>query len=87
MRLLLLTMGVVVIAEMLVQISDVARDRRVLLGEKAMQAYLVALSASAPNDAHMLAQRDELLRASGIESIRLRDAQGATVVLAGAADV
>ncbi len=86
-RLLLLTMGVVVIAEMLVQISDVARDRRVLLGEKAMQAYLVALSASAPNNAHMLAQRDELLRASGIESIRLRDAQGATVVLAGAADV
>jgi signal transduction histidine kinase len=30
-----------------------------------------------------LAQRDELLRASGIESIRLRDARGTTLVLAG----
>lgn len=87
LRLLLLTMSVVVVAEMLVQIADVARDRRVLLGEKAMQAYLVALSAAAPDDAHMLAQRDELLRASGIESIRLRDAQGATLVLAGKPDV
>ena len=87
MRLLLLMMGVVIITEMLVQVSDVARDRRVLLGEKAMQAYLVALSAVAPNDAHVLAQRDELLRASGIETIRLRDAQGATLVLAGAQEI
>lgn len=87
LRLLLLTVGVVVLAEMLVQVADVARDRRVLLGEKAMQAYLVALSASAPNDSQMLARRDELLRASGIESIRMRDARGATLVLAGNSNV
>jgi signal transduction histidine kinase len=82
-RLLFLTMGLVVAAEMLVQIPDIARDRRVLLDEKASQAYLAALSAASPSGASELAERDQLLRASGIESIRLRDSNGTTLVLAG----
>jgi hypothetical protein len=64
-------------------IPEIARDRHVILREKVLQAYIAALSSNAPVDAPALAQRDELLRASGIESIRLRDARGTTLVLAG----
>jgi signal transduction histidine kinase len=82
-RLLLLTMGLVIVAEILVLIPNIARDRRVILREKTLEAYIAALSAAAPADAPALAQRDELLRASGIEAIRMRDARGTTMVLAG----
>jgi signal transduction histidine kinase len=82
-RLLLLTMGLVVASEVLVLITELARDRHVILREKTLQAYIAALSAAAPANAPALAQRDELLRASGIEAIRLRDTNGTTLVLAG----
>ena len=82
-RLLLLTMGLVIVAEILVLIPNIARDRREILREKTLEAYIAALSAAAPTDAPALAQRDELLRASGIEAIRMRDARGTTLVLAG----
>ncbi len=82
-RLLLLTMGLVLVAEVLVLIPNIARDRGVILREKVLQAYIAALSAAAPSEAPALAQRDELLRASGIEAIRMRDARGTTMVLAG----
>jgi len=82
-RLLLLTMGVVILAEILVLIPNIGRDRQVILREKTLEAYIAALSAAAPTDAPALAQRDELLRASGIEAIRMRDARGTTMVLAG----
>ena len=82
-RLLLLTVGLVVVAELLVLIPEIARDRRVILREKVLQAYIAALSSDAPANATALAQRNELLHASGIESIRLRDARGTTLVLAG----
>lgn len=102
--LLFFSIAVVVVAEALVQIPNLARDRKVLLSEKAMQAFIAALSPPAsaigstavqgddvsPStaarnqiDLRQLAQRDELLRASGIEAIRLRDAQGSTLVKAG----
>jgi signal transduction histidine kinase len=82
-RLLLLTMVLVVVAEVLVLIPNVARDRRMILREKTLEAYIAALSAAAPADAPALAQRDELLRASGIDAIRMRDQRGTTMVLAG----
>jgi signal transduction histidine kinase len=99
-RLLFFTIAVVVVAEALVQIPNLARERRVLLDEMAMQAYIAALSPPASAigptddvssstaarnqiDRRRLAQRDELLRASGIEAIRLRDAHGSTLVLVG----
>ena len=82
-RLLLLTMSLVLVAEVLVLIPNIARDRGVILREKVLEAYIAALSAAAPTEAPALAQRDELLRASGIEAIRMRDARGTTMVLAG----
>jgi signal transduction histidine kinase len=82
-RLLLLTMGLVIVAEILVLIPNIARDRGVILREKVLEAYIAALSAAAPTEAPALAQRDELLRASGIEAIRMRDSRGTTMVLAG----
>ena len=82
-RLLLLTMGLVLVAEILVLIPNIARDRQVILREKTLEAYIAALSAAAPTDAPALAQRDELLRASGIDAIRMRDPRGTTLVLAG----
>jgi signal transduction histidine kinase len=82
-RLLLLTVALVVVVELLVLVPEIARDRRVILREKVLEAYIAALSSDAPANATALAQRDELLRASGIESIRLRDARGTTLVLAG----
>jgi signal transduction histidine kinase len=83
LRLLLLVMGLVMVAEVLLMIPSFSRDRRVILREKSLEAYIAALSAAAPSDRPALAQRDELLRASGIESIRLRDARGTTLVQAG----
>ena len=80
-RLLLLTMGLVIVAEILVLIPNIARDRGVILREKVLEAYIAALSAAAPTDAPALAQRDELLRASGIDAIRMRDPRGTTLVL------
>ncbi len=68
---------------MLVLIPNIARDRRVILREKTLEAYIAALSSAAPAEAAALAQRDELLRASGIDSIRLRDPRGTTLVLTG----
>jgi signal transduction histidine kinase len=82
-RLLLLTMSLVLVAEILVLIPNVARDRRMILREKTLEAYIAALSAAAPADTPALARRDGLLRASGIEAIRLRDQRGTTLVLAG----
>jgi len=82
-RLLLITVSLVLAAEILVLIPNIARDRGVILREKVLQAYIAALSAAAPVNAPALARRDELLRASGIESIRLRDPSGTTLVLAG----
>lgn len=82
-RLLILTVSVAIIVGLLVQAPEFSRDRRVLLGEKVLQAYTAALSASAAARGPVLAQRDELLHASGIESIRLIDSQGTTLVLAG----
>jgi signal transduction histidine kinase len=105
MRLLVLTIAVVIVAEALVLVTDLARDRRVLLQEKVLEAFIAALSPSASAlgqastqqgedvsrnaivrnqiDRRRLAQRDELLRASGLEAIRLRDVHGSTLVLAG----
>jgi signal transduction histidine kinase len=83
MRLLLLVMSLVVVTEVLLMIPSFDRDRRVILREKALEAYIAALSAAAPIDSPALAQRDELLRASGIESIRLRDQRGTTLIQAG----
>ena len=82
-RLLLLVVGLVVVTEILLMVPAFDRDRRVILREKALEAYIAALSAAAPADSPALAQRDELLRASGIESIRLRDARGTTLIQAG----
>jgi signal transduction histidine kinase len=82
-RLLILTMSTVAVAGLLVLVPDFGRDRRVMLGEKVQQALIAALSAGAPGDSRMLAQRDELLRASGIEAVRIVDARGTTTVLAG----
>ena len=82
-RLLLLVVGLVVVTEILLIIPSLDRDRRVILREKALEAYIAALSAAAPSDSPALAQRDELLRASGIESIRLRDARGTTLIQVG----
>jgi hypothetical protein len=76
-------MGLVLVAEILVLIPNIARDRQVILREKTLEAYIAALSAAAPTDAPALAQRDELLRASGIDAIRMRDPRGTTLVLAG----
>jgi signal transduction histidine kinase len=83
LRLLLITVVLVILAEILVLIPNIARDRRVILREKTLEAYIAALSAAAPADAPALAQRDELLRASGIESILLRDPRGTILVLTG----
>jgi len=82
-RLLLLVVGLVVVTEILLMLPAFDRDRRVILREKALEAYIAALSAAAPSEGPTVAQRDELLRASGIESIRLRDARGTTLIQAG----
>ena len=82
-RLLLLVVGLVVVTEILLIIPSLDRDRRVILREKALEAYIAALSAASPSEGATLTQRDELLRASGIESIRLRDARGTTLIQAG----
>jgi signal transduction histidine kinase len=83
LRLLLLVVGLVVVTEILLMIPSFSRDRRVILREKALEAYIAALSAAAPTDSPALAQRDELLRASGIESIWLRDPRGTTLIQTG----
>jgi signal transduction histidine kinase len=82
-RLLLLVVGLVVVTEIVLMIPSFSRDRRVILREKALEAYIAALSAAATFDSPALAQRDELLRASGIETIRLRDQRGTTLIQAG----
>ncbi len=83
LRLLLISVALVMLAEVLVLIPNIGRDRRVILRERTLQAYIAALSAAAPADAPVLAQRDELLRASGIESIRLRGPHGLVLVMTG----
>ncbi len=83
LRLLLLVVGLVVITEALLMIPAFDRDRRVILREKALEAYIAALSAAAPANSPALAQRDALLRDSGIESIRLSDPRGTTLIQAG----
>jgi signal transduction histidine kinase len=83
LRLLLITVTLVLVAEILVLIPNIARDRRMILREKTLEAYIAALSSTAPAEAAALAQRDELLHAAGIDSIRLRDPRGTTLILTG----
>ena len=88
LRLLVITVALVAVAEIMVLIPNIARDRSCNPArEDAGGLYRCAVVRCEPvRRLRRLQQRDELLRASGIDSIRLRDSRGTTLVLTGDAN-
>lgn len=81
-HLLWLTVGSILLAEILVFVPSLAHERRLWLGRHVREAHLAALAvAAAPDgmvDAHT---RDDLLRLSGAEMIRLQEPSGTELAL------
>ncbi|MBV9783183.1 MAG: HAMP domain-containing histidine kinase [Acidisphaera sp.] len=81
-RLIWLTVGVVLLAEILIFVPSLAHERRLWLGQHVREAHIAALAvAAAPGGMVDTQTRDELLRLSGAEMIRLEEPSGTVLAL------
>ncbi|MBV9734822.1 MAG: HAMP domain-containing histidine kinase, partial [Acidisphaera sp.] len=81
-RLLWLTVGTVLLTQILVFIPSLAHERGVWLARHVRDAHLAALAVAAAPDGMVDARtREELLRLSGAEMIRLQEPSGSDLVL------
>lgn len=82
LRLLVLTVAVVLLAEVLILLPSLGRARRIWLLEHVTEAELAGLAvAAAPHGMVDIATRNELLRLSGTEAIRLKEPGRSVLVL------
>ncbi|MGC8470192.1 MAG: sensor histidine kinase [Acetobacteraceae bacterium] len=82
-RVLVVTVAVVLLAEVLVLLPSLGRERHIWLREHVVQAEIAALAvAAAPHGMVDMRTRDELLRLSGTEAIRLDEPGRSILALA-----
>lgn len=87
-RVFWLTMGVIMLVEVMILLPSLGRERQTWLTDRITEAHLAALSvASATHGIVDLSTRDELLRLSGTDAIRLIEPGRSVLVLPPQADI